>query len=56
MLATRASKSYFSESEAAETLGVSIEQFRSLVRTHIAHGEDEHQTDLPPGTEHYSGR
>jgi hypothetical protein len=43
MLATRASKSYFSESEAAETLGVSIEQFRSLVRTHIAHGEDEHQ-------------
>jgi len=41
MLATRASKSYYSESEAAEALGVSIEQFRSLVRTHIAHGEEE---------------
>jgi hypothetical protein len=41
MLASRASKSYYSESEAAESLGVSIEQFRSLVRTHIAPSEEE---------------
>ncbi len=41
MLATRASKSYYSESEAAEALGVSIDQFRSLVRTHIVHAEEE---------------
>jgi hypothetical protein len=43
MLATRASKSHYSESEAAEALGVSIEQFRSLVRTHVAHSEEEQQ-------------
>ncbi len=49
MLATRASKSYYSESEAAEALGVSIEQFRSLVRTHIVHGEEE-QLMIPSTT------
>ncbi len=48
MLATRASKSYYSESEAAEALGVSIDQFRSLVRTHIVHGEDEQE--MTPST------
>src|SRR5260221_5469261 len=40
-LATRPTKPFYSETEAAEALGVSIDQFRSLVRTHIAQGEEE---------------
>jgi len=35
------SKSFFSETEAAQTLGISIDRFRDLVRTHIAQSEDE---------------
>jgi len=38
---TRISKSYFSESEAAQALEISIDRFRDLVRTHIAQSEDE---------------
>lgn len=40
-LINRNSKSFFSESEAAEALGISIDRFRDLVRTHIAQSEDE---------------
>ena len=40
-IATRSSKSYFSESEAAQALEISIDRFRDLVRTHIAQSEDE---------------
>ena len=40
-LTTRNSKSFFSETEAAQTLGISIDRFRDLVRTHIAQSEDE---------------
>ncbi len=38
---TRNSKSFFSETEAAQALGISIDRFRDLVRTHIAQNEDE---------------
>lgn len=34
-------KSYYTETEAAEVLGVSIDQFRGLVRTHIIRAEDD---------------
>jgi hypothetical protein len=40
-LINRNSKSFFSETEAAEALGISIDRFRDLVRTHIAQSEDE---------------
>jgi hypothetical protein len=40
-LTTRNSKCFFSETEAAQTLGISIERFRELVRTHIAPSEDD---------------
>lgn len=40
-LSTRNSKSFYSETEAAQALGVSLDRFRDLVRTHIAQSEDE---------------
>lgn len=40
-LTTRNSKSFFSESEAAQALDISLDRFRDLVRTHIAQSEDE---------------
>ncbi|MBM3783123.1 MAG: hypothetical protein FJW30_02125 [Acidobacteria bacterium] len=41
-LPSRASaKSFYTETEAAEALGVSLDRFRDLVRTHIAQNEDE---------------
>ena len=40
-MATRAPKSYFSEIEAARFLGVSVEDFRILVRRHITDREEE---------------
>ena len=40
MLLTRPQKRQFTEEEAAEFLGVSVEQLRSLVHKHILH-EDE---------------
>ena len=33
-------KTQYSEQEAAKMLGVPLEDFRTLVRTHIAHGDD----------------
>jgi hypothetical protein len=40
-LTTRSAKSFYSETEAAQALGISIDRFRELVRTHIAQSEDE---------------
>lgn len=40
-LATRSSKGFFSEAEAAQALGVSIDRFRELVKTHIAQTEED---------------
>jgi hypothetical protein len=34
-------KAFFSEAEAAESLGISTDRFRELVRTHIARSEEE---------------
>jgi hypothetical protein len=40
-ISTRTTKSFFSETEAAQALGISIDRFRDLVRTHIAQSDDE---------------
>ena len=40
-ITTRSPKGFYSETEAAQTLGISIDRFRDLVRTHIAQSEDE---------------
>lgn len=37
----RPAKGYYSEVEAAASLGVSIDKLRSLIRSHIVHGDDE---------------
>ncbi|MFN3327086.1 MAG: helix-turn-helix domain-containing protein [Bryobacteraceae bacterium] len=37
----RPAKTQYSEREAAEALGVSVEQLRSLIRNHIAEGDDD---------------
>ena len=36
----KATKAQYSETEAAETLGVSVDELRALVRNHIAAGEE----------------
>lgn len=36
----KTTKIQYSETEAAETLGVSVEELRALVRDHIAAGEE----------------
>ncbi|MBI5087132.1 MAG: hypothetical protein HZB13_21350 [Acidobacteria bacterium] len=41
MLFPRPSKGYFNEHEAAHALGISLEEFRVLVRRHIVESEDE---------------
>jgi len=38
---TRLSKSQYSEREAAEELGVSVEQLRSLIRNHIVETDED---------------
>jgi len=40
-ITTSNSKNFFSETEAAQALEISIERFRELVRTHIAQSEEE---------------
>lgn len=40
METTKLNKTQYSEHEAAQLLGVSIEELRSLVCTHIVHGAD----------------
>ncbi|MBI4876825.1 MAG: hypothetical protein HY822_19485 [Acidobacteria bacterium] len=41
MIAARPGKSQYSESEAAEALGVTVDEFRRLIRNHIVRGEDD---------------
>ena len=36
----KTTKIQYSETEAAETLGISVEELRALVRNHIAAGEE----------------
>jgi hypothetical protein len=45
MIATRPGKGHYSETEAAEALGLSVEKLRALVRRHIA-DSDEDLTNL----------
>jgi hypothetical protein len=40
-LTNRNPKGFFSESEAAQALAISVDRFRELVRTHIAPSEEE---------------
>ena len=40
-LASRLSKGQYSEREAAEELGVSVEQLRSLIRSHIVDTDED---------------
>jgi len=37
----KTNKGHYSETEAAEALGVSVDQFRSLIRKHIAEREED---------------
>lgn len=41
MLAARPAKGHYSEREAAEELGVSVDQLRSLIRSHIVESEED---------------
>lgn len=40
-LASKITKSQYSELEAAQELGVSVEQLRALIRSHIAQSEED---------------
>lgn len=40
-MANRLPKAYFSELEAARSLGISVEDFRTLVRRHITDREED---------------
>ncbi len=40
---TRPAKSHYSESEAAVALGVSVEQLRTLIKSHILKGDEDPQ-------------
>ena len=40
-LATKANKTQYSELEAAHELGVTVEQLRTLIRSHIARSEED---------------
>jgi hypothetical protein len=42
-------KSHFTEAEAAEELGLSVDSLRSLIRTHLVNSEEE-ITNLPAAT------
>jgi len=46
---TRTGKSQYSETEAAEELGVSIEQLRRMIRSHVV-DRDEDLTNVPVTT------
>ena len=41
MTLTKPGKSHYSEAEAAAALGVSIDQLRSLVRSHLVEAEED---------------
>jgi hypothetical protein len=53
LLAYRLSKGQYSEREAAEELGVSVEQLRSLIRSHIV-DSDEDLNNIPIASFHPS--
>jgi len=40
-LATKATKSQYSEIEAAQELGVTVDQLRALIRSHIAQSDED---------------
>ena len=40
-IATRPQKMHFSETEAAHELGITLDQFRTLIRQHITYGQEE---------------
>ena len=46
---TKHSKTHFSEAEAAESLGVSVDRLRSMIRNYIAPG-DEEMNNVPQTT------
>lgn len=41
MLAQRTTKSHYSETEAADALGVSVEQLRSLIKNYVVVAEED---------------
>jgi len=41
MLATRPVKTHYSEHEAADELGVSVDQLRTMIRSHIVETDEE---------------
>jgi hypothetical protein len=49
MQLTRTGKSHYSETEAAEELGISIEQLRVMIRSHVI-DRDEDLTNVPSTT------
>ncbi|MBM3810633.1 MAG: hypothetical protein FJW20_03245 [Acidimicrobiia bacterium] len=49
----RTPKSYFSETEAARSLGITVDEFRVLVKSHIV-DRDEDMTNVPVTTYHAS--
>ncbi|HEY1760711.1 MAG TPA: hypothetical protein VGG72_35380 [Bryobacteraceae bacterium] len=49
MQLNRTGKSQYSESEAAEELGISIEQLRSMIRSHVV-DRDEDLSNIPSTT------
>ena len=49
MQLTRTGKSHYSETEAAEELGISREQLRTMIRSHVI-DRDEDLTNVPATT------
>ena len=49
MQSTRTAKSQYSETEAAEELGISIMQLRTMIRSHVVE-HDEDLTNVPVTT------
>jgi hypothetical protein len=49
MQLSRTSKSQYSESEAAEELGISVAQLRTMIRSHVV-DRDEDLTNVPQTT------
>jgi hypothetical protein len=49
MQLTRTGKSQYSETEAAEELGISVEQLRTMIRSHVVE-HDEDLTNVPSTT------
>jgi hypothetical protein len=49
MQLTRTTKSQYSETEAAEELGISVAQLRTMIRSHVVE-KDEDLTNVPQTT------